>query len=240
MENLLKSKFYLIGISVILLCYLISFISHDVVMNDKVYQKHLDDKYEAKYNEYKDLDIDLSEFENELKKFEQSTTENNNYDWGDFYVDSIFIVIPLLLVSLGFSATFLIIILFNKRLYTIKYLDILKVTLISYLVFYLTEIISAIYFLIFKQNYELKDIHSFESFFRINKFFDKNNTSEWLWNIVSGTGFVYLLFPLLVGLLLSIIYKDFKKSILIGYSYLAYFIIFIFYHTVFWYLFDLL
>ncbi len=114
MENLLKSKFYLIGISVILLCYLISFISHDVVMNDKVYQKHLDDKYEAKYNEYKDLDIDLSEFENELKKFEQSTTENNNYDWGDFYVDSIFIVIPLLLVSLGFSATFLIIILFNN------------------------------------------------------------------------------------------------------------------------------
>ena len=47
--------------------YLISFISTDVIVNDKIYQKYLDDKYETKYNEYKTLDVALSEFEEKIK-----------------------------------------------------------------------------------------------------------------------------------------------------------------------------
>ncbi len=238
MKKFLDSSTLLITLLVIIISYLVSFVSNDVVLSDKVYQKHLDKKYETKYNEYRNLDIDLTEFEDELKQFEQ-TADDSSYGWDTFYVDSLFVLVPLLLVSLGFSATFLILILFHKKLYILKYLNILKASLIAFIVFYVPEVISAIYFIIFKKNYQLNDIHNFESYFRFNMFFDKANTSKWLWNIVNETGFVYVLFPLIVGLLLGYIYTNIKKRALIGYSYLAYSIIFIFYNTVFWYLFDL-
>jgi hypothetical protein len=239
MNKILKSNVFLIALSTIVICFLISFLSNDIVLSDKVYQKYLDEKHEEKYNEYKDLDVDLSDFEDELKRFEQTTAEDSGYGWDEFYIDSIFVIVPLLLVAFGFSGTFLILILFNKKLHIIKYLDILKATLIAFIVFYLPEVISAVYFLIFKKNYELKDIHNFESYFGLSKFFNKDSMPQWLWDIVSQTGFVYLIFPLLVALLLGIMYKNFKTSALIGYSYLTYAIVFLLYNTVFWYLFDL-
>ncbi|MGZ0016471.1 hypothetical protein [Yeosuana sp. AK3] len=239
MKKLLDSNVFLIVLLVIVLYFIISYISTDVVLSDEIYLKYLDDKYETKYNEYKDLDIDLAEFEEELKQFEQDDNEKITYGWDYFYVDFISITAPLLIVVLGFSATFLILILFHKRLHTIKFVSILKASLISYIVFYVPIIISAIYFLIFKTNYELSDIHSFESYFKLSKFFNKETTPQWLWNILAETGFVYFIFPLIVALLLKVIYKNFRTSILVGYSYLAYIIVFIFYNTVFWYLFDL-
>ncbi len=238
MKKLLESNIFLIALAIVIICYLITFISNDVVLSDKVYQRYLDEKYEEKYNEYKDLDIDLSEFEDELNQFEQ-TADESSYDWEAFYIDSLLVLVPLLLVTISFSATFLILVLFHKRLNILKYLDILKVSLVAFIIFYLPEVTSAIYFLLFNKNYEFEDIQNFESYFNLSKFFDKDNTPRWLWDIVTEIGFVYLLFPLISGLLLSVIYSKFRKGTLIGYSYLAYFIIFVFYNTIFWYLFDL-
>lgn len=239
MKKALDSNIFLIAFLVMIICYFITYISNDVVLSDKVYQRYLDEKYEEKYNEYKDLDVDLSEFEDELKQFEQTADESKGYNWEVFYIDSLLVLIPLLLVTIGFSATFLILVLFHKRLNILKYLDILKVSLFAFIIFYLPEVISAIYFLVFDKNYELEDIQNFESYFRLSKFFNKDTTSQWLWDIVNETGLVYLLFPLIAGLLLSVTHKNFKKGTLMSYSYLAYLIIFVFYNTIFWYLFDL-
>ena len=63
MKKILSSNIFLIAFLVITISYLITLISNEVVLNDKVYKKYLDEKYETKYDEYKDLDIDLSEFE---------------------------------------------------------------------------------------------------------------------------------------------------------------------------------
>ena len=79
MKKLLDSNVFLIAFFVIIICYLISFISTDVVLSDKIYKKHLDEKYETKYNEFKELDIDLAEFEDELKQFEQNDEETDSY-----------------------------------------------------------------------------------------------------------------------------------------------------------------
>lgn len=79
MIKILKSNLLLIAISVTIICYFISFLSNDIVLTDKIYQKFLDEKYEEKYNEFKDLDVDLADFEDELRKFEQ-TTENKSYE----------------------------------------------------------------------------------------------------------------------------------------------------------------
>ena len=140
---------------------------------------------------------------------------------------------------MGFSGTFLVLLLFHKRLHVIKFTFLLKTSLLGYIVFYTPEIISAIYFLIFKNNYELTDIQNFESYFRISKLFNKEHTSEWLWGIVNETDFLYFIYPLIVAILLRVLYKNFKTNILVGYSYLAYGIVYVFYNTVFWYLFDL-
>lgn len=239
MKKILSSNVLLITLLVFIVCFLISYISTDVVLSDQVYNKYLDEKYEAKYNEFKDLDIDLSEFEEELSQFESNEDDDTSYGWDYFYIDSIAISVPLLLVVLGFSATFLLLILFHKRLNTINFLHITKTSLIAFLVFYIPEIISAIYFLIFKKDYEMVDIRNFDQYFKFSNFFEKESTPQWLWDIVSETGFIYILFPLVVGLLLSLLYGNLKKITLISYSYLAYAIVFIFYNTVFWYLFDL-
>jgi len=238
MKKILDSHVLLIALLVIAFCYLVSFIATDVVISDKVYQQFLDEKHEVKYNEYKDLDVDLSEFEDELKQFETSA-EESSYDWGSFYIDSLFIMVPLLLVVLGFSGVFLVLILFHKKLNSIKYTTLIKVSLLSYVLFYIPEIISSIYFLGFNKDYQMKEIGNFESCFFVGKLFDKSTTPTWLWEIVSETGFLYLLFPLCVGVLLSALYKNFKGLLLIGYSYLSYFLVLVFYNTVFWYLFDL-
>jgi hypothetical protein len=239
MKKILESNLFILVLFVILFCYLFSFISNDVVLSDKVYQKYLDDKYETKYDEYKDLNVDLSEFEEELKQFEE-TAEDSSYDLETLYIDSLFVLIPLFIVVISFSGTFLILILFHKKLHVIKFIDLLKVAFIGFTVFYVKEIISAVYFLVFNSTYEMQDIKNFESYFKISTLFSKENTPNWLWQIVSETGFIYLLFPLIAALLISILYSNFKKVTLIGYAYLSYAIIFILYNTVFWYLFDLI
>jgi hypothetical protein len=239
MKIFLESNLFLIALLIVSFSYLISFISTDVVMSDKVYQKFLDEKYETKYNEYKELDVDLSEFEEELKQFE-TTAEDSSYGWDTFYIDTLYVFVPLLLVVLGFSSVFLVLILFHRKLHNIKFTHILKASLLSYLTFEIPRICSAIYFLVFKQEYELKDIHNFESYFKLSKFFDKEQTSTWLWEIVSETGFIYFIFPLLVALLLNYNYKNLKIKALIKYSYITYFIVFTFYNTIFWYLYDLI
>ena len=162
MKKLLDTNLFLITLFVVIFCYIISFISTDVVLSDKIYQKYLNEKYENKYNEYKDLDIDLSEFEDELKQFEQDAEDTNSYGWDYLYIDLVAITVPLFLVVLGFSGAFLVLILFHKKLHIIKFTAVLKATLLSFMVFYIPEIISAFYFLIFKKNYELKDIKEFE------------------------------------------------------------------------------
>ena len=43
MKRLLESNLFLIAFAVIIICYLVSFISNDVVLSDKVYQKYLDE-----------------------------------------------------------------------------------------------------------------------------------------------------------------------------------------------------
>jgi hypothetical protein len=239
MTKFLETNVFLIALLIVVFSYLISFISTDVIVNDKIYQKYLDDKYETKYNEYKTLDVDLSEFEEELKQFETPAVDSS-YGWDSFYIDSLFVLVPLLLLVLGFSSTFLVLILFHKKLHKITFVDLLKASLLSYVVFEIPIICSAIYFSLLKKVYEFKDIINFESYFKVNKVFDKEQTSSWLWSIVSETGFVYILFPLLVALIMHSKYKNFKIKLLIGYSYFTYFILFIFYHTVFWYLYDLI
>ena len=172
MKKLLESNAFILALMVIIICYLLSFISTDLVLSDRVYEKYLNEEYETKYNEYKDLDIDLSEFEYELEQFERSPGEFT-YDWGSFYIDTLFVLVPLTLVVLGFSCTLLILILFHKKLHIMKFVALFKVSLLSFLIFYIPEIVSAIYFLIFKRDYELKDIHDFESYFKLSKLFKK-------------------------------------------------------------------
>ncbi|WP_298951977.1 hypothetical protein [uncultured Nonlabens sp.] len=238
MTRFLKSHVLLIALMVAILCFILSYLSTDVVLNDQVYQEFLDEKYEAKYDEYQDLDIDLSEFEEELAAFEQDV-EETSYGWDELYVDALFIFIPLLLVVVGYSCTYLVLILFHERLNIIKYASLLKVTLTSFLVFYIPELLATIYFVIFKSDYKMEDIRHFDNYFQMSSWFEKENVPAWLWNIVAETSWVYILFPLLVGLLLRLLYKQFTALQLIGYSYLAYLIVFIFYNTIFWYLFDL-
>ena len=147
MSKILNSNTWLLLLLVVITGYTLNFISLDVVMNDNVYQKYLNKKYEKKYNEYKDLDVDLSEFKDELAAFDQQSADvDNSYGWDYFYIDTLVVLIPLLIVVFGYSCLLLLFFLFHKTLNTVKYLVILKVTILSYILFYIPKMLSNIYF----------------------------------------------------------------------------------------------
>lgn len=239
MKKVLESKTSLLLIVVILLGYIINFIALDVVSNDTVWQQHLNEKYDKKYNEFKEFDLDLSEFEDELKEFEQQSEDvDESYGWDYFYVDTLFVVVPLLVVGFGYSCVLLLLFLFHKSLSGINYIIILKSTIVAYILFYIPDIISNIYFLIFKKNYTFEDIQNFNSYFSTSSFFEKKNLPIWLWTVIDDFQLIYIIFPALVALGLKIIYKQFAVGLLLAYCYLAYIISFVFYQIIMWYIFG--
>jgi len=237
MKRILESKVILLLLVVILLGYIINFINLDVVINDTVWQQHLNEKYDKKYNEYKEFDLDLSEFEDELKEFEEQSVEDTSYGWDYFYVDTLAIVVPLLIVVFGFSCIVLILFLFHKTFTTIKYIIILKATTIAYVLFYIPDIVSNIYFLVFKRDYKMEDIQNFGSVFNTTSFFEKEQFPLWLWTAITDFQLIYILFPVLVALGIKIMYKQFSMGLLLGYCYIAYLIAFVFYEIIMWYIF---
>jgi hypothetical protein len=238
MKRVLENKVILLLLVVILLGYIIDFVALDVVINDTVWKQHLNEKYDKKYNEFKEFDLDLSEFEDELKEFEQQSEQENSYDWGSFYVDTLAIVVPLLVVIFGFSCIVLIFFLFHKTLTTIKYVIILKASTVAYVLFYIPDIVSNIYFLIFKRDYKMKDIQNFGGFFNTSSLFKKEQFSPWLWTAITDFQLIYILFPALVALGIKIMYKQFSMGLLLGYCYMAYLIAFVFYEIIMWYIFG--
>ena len=239
MKKILKSNVWLLLIVVTLLGYMLNFVALDVVKNDTLWQQHLNEKYETKYNEYKEFDIDLFEFEEELKEFEQqSADEDTSYGWDYFYVDTLFVFVPLLVISFGYSCTLLILFLFHKTLNLIKYLFILKATLVAYLLFYIPELSSNTYFLVFREDYTIENINSFNKIFKFSTYFSKERYPPWLWTVISDFQWIYILFPALVTLGVKLIYKQFSISLLALYSYIAYFISFVFYEIIMWYIYG--
>lgn len=237
-KRILSSNWLILACIIVLLCFAINFIATDIVMNDKIYNNYLNEKYESKYNEYKDLDIDLEEFEDELNLFEPD--EDEGYGLDTFSVDLLFVLIPMSGMVIGFSSILLVFFLFDRSLSKIKFAQIAKSSLLSYLLFFVPFIISSIFFLTFKSEYNLNDIHEFENKFRFSNFFAKENTSKWLWDILSDTEIVYVIFPLSVAYLICLLNNNLSFLKIVVYSYLAYLLCFTFYHTLFWYLFELI
>lgn len=237
MRKIVKTNVWLLLLLIILLGYLINYVAIEVVANDNLWQQNLTEKYDKKYKEYKDLDIDLSEFKDELKEFEQQPIEDDSYGWDYFYTDSIMVLVPILTVTIGYSVLLLLLLLFHKRLNIIKYLNIVKITIVSYLIFYVPDLISNIYLLVFKPNYKFTDIGNFNSYFTTTHYFNKENFPDWLWTIMGDIQPIYIIFPLLIALGLKSIYKQFPLGLLLMYCYLTYLISFIFLEIIMWYLF---
>jgi len=238
MKNILETKAILLVLLVILLGYLINFIALDVVINDTLWEQHLNEKYNKKYDEYKEFDLDLSEFEDELNEFEQQNVEEDSYDLDTFYIDTLSVVTPFLVVVLGFSCLLLLLFLFHGTLNKIKYLIIFKITSLSYLLFYVPDIISNLKFLVFDRNYEIKDIQKFNGYFKTSSFFEKESLPDWLWTTITDFNLIYILFPALIAVLIKIVYKQFSINLLLIYTYLTYFIAFVFYEIIMWYIFG--
>ncbi|MCF6182004.1 hypothetical protein [Lutibacter sp.] len=201
MSKILNSNTWLLLLLVVIMGYTLNFISLDVVMNDNVYQKYLNKKYEKKYNEYKDLDVDLSEFKDELAAFDQQSADvDTSYDWDYFYIDTLVVLVPLLVVAFGYSCLLLLFFLFHKTLNIVKYLDILKVTILSYILFYIPKMLSNIYFLIFKTDYTFENVRKFNRYFDTTTYFKKEFYPPWLWTAISDFDLIYIFFPALVAL----------------------------------------
>lgn len=239
MNKILKSNALLLFVMVVLLGYTLNFISLDVVMNDTVWQQHLNKKYDKKYNEYKDMDVDLSEFKDELAAFDQQSANiDTSYSWDYFYVDTLTVLVPLLVVVLGYSCLLLLLFLFHKTLNTVKYQAILKVTILSYVIFYIPETLSNIYFLIFKTDYTVESFRKFYRHFHTSSLFNKEQLPSWIWGVISDFDLIYIFFPALVALGLKLLYKQFSIGLLLSYCYLTYIIAFIFNEIIMWYIFG--
>jgi len=240
MKRILKLNTWLLLLSVIILGYVFNYIDLDVVSNTIVLQRYKDINYAKKYNDYKEYGIDISEFQDDIKKIDKDLqVPEQTYTWDDFYIDTLFFVlVPTLIVVFGFSCLFFLFSFVLIKFKSIKYLDILKVTVLSYLLFYIPTVIEIIYFLILKTNYTFNDIKTFNNFFYTSLLFDRQQLVAWQWTVISDFNFIYIIFPALIAIGIKALYKQFSMGLLLAYSYITYLIAFVLYEIIMWYFFG--
>ena len=210
-QSLLHANTFIIIFAFLTLAYSIDIIDTDYVRNDKVLHEFLEKKEEQKYNEYDEY---IADFEDDLKELD--LPEEKTYNWEDFSIDAAFVIIPFLVACLGFSIVIFITFQFYDITKTIRFTHILKASTIAYLVFYIKDIVSSIWFLAIKREYVFEDIQSFYSKtnFSLAKTFGNPDSESWFQYLLDDLRLELLIYLLGIIVLTSIAGNvTFKKLI---------------------------
>ncbi|WP_320017635.1 hypothetical protein [Labilibaculum manganireducens] len=135
--------------------FCLQLLNTDFVINDKVWYEYLAQKEDQKYND--EYDQYIADFEEDLKGVDLPE-EDDAYGWDFLLMDSVMILAPFIIVCIGLAALIFISFQFTEQLKHIKFSTVFKSSILAYLIFFLDSIFKAIYFLIFKSNYQYEDI----------------------------------------------------------------------------------
>lgn len=204
-QNILNVK----GILLVLLFYIFAFflqiVNTDFVNNDKVWYEHLAKKEDQKYSD--EYDQYIADFEEDLKEIDLPEEEDDNaYGWDFFLMDSTMVLAPFIIVCVGLTILIFISFQFNEKRKNITFYTILKSSILAYFVFYIDDIFNAIYFLVFKSNYQYEDIQKVNDqiSFAVSDLTESIDHSSWIFSILKDLNLYLLAYILLIPLFLHI------------------------------------
>lgn len=205
-QNILNVK----GILLILLFYTFAFCLHiittDFVTNDKVWYEYLAKKEDQKYND--EYDEYLADFEEDLKEIDLPE-EDDAYGWDFFLMDSTMVLAPFVIVCLGLTALLFIAFQFSEQLKHITFRNTMNSVILSYMVFFLGDVFSALYFLIFKSDYQYEDVQNINNnlSFALNDVIKIEDKASWVNDILADVTLYLFAYILLIPLFLHIASK---------------------------------
>lgn len=207
MEGLIKHILNTKSILLIFLFYAFSFffqiVNTDFVINDKVWYEYLAEKEDQKYND--EYDEYISDFEEDLKEIDL-TEEDDAYGWDFFLLDTTMVLAPFVIVCLGLTALIFIAFQFSEQLKHITFRNTLNSAILSYLVFFMGDVFSAAYFLIFKSDYQYEDVQNMNNnlSFALNDIVEIQDKTSWVNDILADVNLYVFAYILLIPLFLHI------------------------------------
>ncbi|WP_461636525.1 hypothetical protein [Labilibaculum euxinus] len=198
--------------------FCLQLLNTDFVNNDKVWYEYLAQKEDQKYND--EYDQYIADFEEDLKGIDLPE-EDDAYGWDFLLMDSAMILAPFLIVCMGLAALVFISFQFTEQLKHIKFSTVFKSSILAYLIFYTKDIFTAIYFLIFKSNYQYEDIQHINNSiaFSLKDAIGFSDKESILYEIFRDLNLYLLVYILLIPLFLKLStnhsYKKLALNILI-------------------------
>jgi hypothetical protein len=202
-RNILSVNWALLVVFFYTFTFCLQLLNTDFVANDKVWYEYLAKKEDQKYND--EYDEYLADFEEDLKEIDLPE-EDDAYGWDFFLMDSTMVLAPFVIVCIGLTALIFIAFQFSEHLKHITFKNTMNSAILAYLVFFLDDIFSALYFLIFKSDYQYEDIQNINNnlSFALNDVIEVQEKSFWLNDILSDVSLYLFAYILLIPLFLHI------------------------------------
>lgn len=201
-SNLLRANTGLLVLLFFTFTFCLQLANTDFVSNDQVWYEYIAQQEEQKYDEY---DSYIADFEEDLKGIDLPE-ESDAYGWDFFLLDSATILIPFLIVCLGLASFIFIGFQFIEEFKSIRFSIIFKSSLLAYLVFFVKDIISVIWFLVIKSNYKFEDIKSFNKnlSFSVSDWIGNVDKNSWFSDLFNDLNLYLLLYLLLIPFFLKV------------------------------------
>jgi len=201
-SNLLRANTGLLFLFFFTFAFCLQLANTDFVSNDQVWYEYIAQQEEQKYDEY---DSYIADFEEDLKDVDLEE-EGDAYGWDFFLFDSASILVPFMIVCLGLASFIFIGFQFVEDFKSIHFSTIFKSSLLAYLVFFIKDIINAIWFLTIKSNYKFEDIKNLnkELSFSLRDWIGNVDKSSWYFDLLQDLNLYLLLYLLLIPFFLKI------------------------------------
>jgi len=220
----IKTVYVLIFTLVITL--LANFIYYDHIKTDEIIRKYKQEQQAQEEAEaYQEHDELMADFKDDLAEIEleaEKETESNTTYFDDAFFNITYDSIPPLGICLGLALFVFISFQFFPNLKDIAYGNLLKSTLIAYLIFPLSTLFTCIWFGLFQTKYEVTDLYQMEGILNpsIQSFLAKPTEDQWYHYLFADMTLQNLLFALLIPFFLKTIigfkYSDLFKKMTIA------------------------
>jgi|GEM_PF-3830073 len=208
------------GALLIILFYTFAFslqlLNTDFVTNDKVWYEYIAKKEDQKYND--EYDEYIADFEEDLKEIDLPE-EDDSYSWDFFLMDTIMVLAPFIIVCIGLASLIFIAFQFSEYLKHLTFNKILNSSIIAYLIFFVSDVFSVIYFLVFKSDYQYEDVQYINnnSSFALNDIVEIQDKTSLINDVIADVNlyvFAYIfLIPLFLHIASNIPYKKLLQAI---------------------------
>lgn len=169
---------WLLALLYFLLSFLINLTDTTFVNTDIVFAKYIQEKADSKYDandEYiKDFEEDLNEVEFE---------ESNSVDWEGILWDGLFILLEIALVVPLIAAMLLLGFVLQGGDSGTEFASLVKITMLSYFIFLLPDVISLAWFLFIQPEFRLQDLINFNPLSILN-LFPSTELPGWLYTLL--------------------------------------------------------